>query len=586
MMRITQRLALPGLILLLLLSGCSDSSHNNHRTVAEEVQPQDLCNIPEESIQVSATAANIEFVRTPDACFDNLDGYPFAPNYAEVEGLRYHYVDEGPRDGEVILMLHGQPSWSYLYRKMIPVFAEAGYRAIAVDHIGMGRSDKPVDPRVHQFEQHVAWLKIFINDLGLSDITLFVQDWGSLIGLRIAGDNPELFARIVVANGDLPVIPEGLNPFTAPVFEFDEDGPSTLDFFTNRTPTRPQAFQEWIEFAATAPHLFAADVLNFGSVLELTQAQLDSYNAPYPSRIHRGAIRAFPSMVAGIEMQNAPAYAALGRFERPFMFLAGEHDPNLGSLQNQNKWIEHVPGAIGQLHTRYDAGHFIQEDVGVEMAEHVASFIQANPLNQIWLEPEPEPESEPEKEGPTGFEILQPQADGTFRAWVSPAITADEFAALDLPEGWIKNQPRESGVDGPDASRFLRSPDGLEEGDFLVEEFFSFPWLHVATVVEQAMPLDEDGLLIVTSVRKYHEITYNAGSTLVLLVAPSGDVYFRIGRDADRVSDQPTIPSLWRLVEYTTPEELVIELFAGNFVIRTDNQDSFQGPVPELSGVL
>ena len=107
MMRITQRLALPGLILLLLLSGCSDSSHNNHRTVAEEVQPQDLCNIPEESIQVSATAANIEFVRTPDACFDNLDGYPFAPNYAEVEGLRYHYVDEGPRDGEVILMLHG-----------------------------------------------------------------------------------------------------------------------------------------------------------------------------------------------------------------------------------------------------------------------------------------------------------------------------------------------------------------------------------------------------------------------------------------------------------------------------------------------
>jgi len=126
----------------------------------------------------------------------------------------------------------------------------------------------------------------------------------------------------------------------------------------------------------------------------------------------------------------------------------------------------------------------------------------------------------------------------------------------------------------------------LEDGDFLVEEFFGFNWLHAATVVEPAAPLDENGLLIVTSVRKYHEVTYNAGSTLVLLVAPSGDVYFRIGRDADRVSDQPTIPSLWRLVEYTTPEKLVIELFEGNLVIRTDNQDSFQGPVQELSAAL
>lgn len=581
MLRPNKILALTGLLLLVVLAGCSDSSDDSRFTAEEDVQAQELCNIPEEDIQVHTTAANIEFVRTPDACFDNLDGYPFTSSYLEVHGLRYHIVDEGPRDGEVILMLHGQPSWSYLYRKMIPVFVEAGYRAIAVDHIGMGRSDKPVDPRVHQFEQHVAWLKILINDLGLSDITLFVQDWGSLMGLRIAGDKPELFARIVVANGDLPVIPEGLNPFTAPVFEFDEDGPSTLDFFANRTPTRPQAFQEWIEFAATAPHLFAADVVNLGSVLELTQAQFDSYNAPYPSRIFRGAIRAFPSMVAGIEMQNTSAYAALGRFQRPFMFLAGERDLNMGSLQNQNKWIAHVPGAAGQPHTRYDAGHFIQEDVGVEMAEHVVLFIQANPLNQDW--PEPEPEPEPEEEGPAGFEILEPQPDGTFRAWVSPAISRDEFAALELPDGWIKNQPREAGVDGPDASRFLRSPDGLEEGDLLVEVMFGFPWLHVATVVEQAVPLDEDGLLLVTSVRKYHEITYNAGSTLVLLVAPSGDVYFRIGRDADRVSDQPTIPSQWRLVEYTTQESLVLELFNGNEVIRTDNEDSFQGPV-EIPG--
>jgi hypothetical protein len=155
----------------------------------------------------------------------------------------------------------------------------------------------------------------------------------------------------------------------------------------------------------------------------------------------------------------------------------------------------------------------------------------------------------------------------------------EEFAALALPDDWIKNQPREAGVDGPDANRFLRSPDEREDGDFLVEDIFGFPWLHAATVVEQAAPLDTDGLLSVTRVRKYHEITYNPGSTLVLLVAPSGDVYFRIGRDADRSSDRLTIPSLWRLVEYTTEEPVIFELFNGNEVIRTDNEDSFQGPV-------
>jgi pimeloyl-ACP methyl ester carboxylesterase len=478
-------------------------------------------------------------------------------------------------------MLHGQPSWSYLYRKMIPVLAEAGYRVIAPDHIGMGRSDKPVDPRVHQFEQHVAWIKSFVSELGLTDITLFVQDWGSQIGLRMAGDDPEKFARIVVANGDLALVPEGLNPFTIPVFEFDESIEGTIEYLSQRPTDRVGSFQHWVNFAATAPHLFAADMIDISTGNKLTEAQFASYNAPFPARIYWGGIRAFPSMVAGFGQENFPAYEALGRFDRPFLFIGGENDPNLGSVANQNKWIAHVPGALGQPHTRYEAGHFIQEEVGEEMAEHVVTFIQANPLNQTG--PEPEPEPAPEEEGPRGFEILQPQPDGTFRAWVSPAITREEFAALEVPDGWIKNQPREAGVDGPDANRFLRSPDGLEEGDFLVEEIFGFPWLHVATVVEQAAPLDGDGLLIVTSVRKYHEITYNAGSTLVLLVAPSGDVYFRIGRDADRVSDQPTIPSLWRLVEYTTQEPVVLELFNGNQVIRADNQDSFQGPV-EIPG--
>jgi pimeloyl-ACP methyl ester carboxylesterase len=362
------------LLLLALLSvGCSDGSDTF-------VEPYEVCNLPQSDIEIHATETGIEFVRTPDACFASLTGYDYAPNYLTIDGMRMHYVDTGPRDGEVILMLHGQPSWSYLYRKMIPVLVDAGYRVIAADLIGMGRSDKPVDPRVHQYEQQVAWGKAFISELGLSNITLFVQDWGSVIGLRIAGDMPDLFARIVLANGDMPVIASGLNPFIVPVFEIDETLPGAAEFFAGRSSDRIVGFQQWIDYAATAPGLFAADVVELATVIELSPAEYSAYNAPFPAEIYRAAIRAFPSMIAGIEDQNQPAWDALGKFDRPFLALAGKFDPNLGSEATQNKWIAHVPGAAGQNHKRYDAGHFIQEDVGSELAADVVDFMQRNPI--------------------------------------------------------------------------------------------------------------------------------------------------------------------------------------------------------------
>ena len=367
-------------LVALLLAGCSDGSDRDDQAAAGPAALYDACNLPPEEIELRASADSLEFVRTPDACFELLAGYDFAPHYVELDGLRMHYVDEGPRDGEVVLMLHGQPSWSYLYRKMIPVLAGAGYRVVAADHIGMGRSDKPVGPRVHQYEQHVAWTKDFIDQLGLSDITLFVQDWGSLIGLRVAGDAPELFARIVLANGDLPIIPPGSNPFVVPVFEIDDSLGSAADFFADRSPERIEGLQQWIEYAAGAPGLFAADVVELGTLVDLSPAERAAYDAPFPAEIYRAAIRAFPSMVAGIEDQNIPAWNALGRFDRPFLALAGERDPNLGSDATQNKWIEQVPGAVGQDHRRYDAGHFIQEDVGEEMAAQVVEFMEQNPI--------------------------------------------------------------------------------------------------------------------------------------------------------------------------------------------------------------
>lgn len=363
------------LLLTLLMLGCSDGSDSNGNA-----STFDACNLPPQEIVVNSTASGVEFVRTPDACFEALEGYDFTANYVTVDGLRMHYVDAGPADGEVILMLHGQPSWSYLYRKMIPVLTEVGYRVIAADHIGMGRSDKPVDPRVHVYDQQVLWNKAFIDALGITDITLFVQDWGSLIGLRIAGENPGLFARIVLANGDLPGIPPGLNPFTLPVFEIDERLPEAQEFFRNRSQERVEGFQQWIDYAAGAPYLFAADVVQVGTVSELSEAELAAYNAPFPDEIYRAAIRAFPSMVAGIQGQTLPALAALAAFDKPFLALAGRFDPNLGSEATQNAWIERVPGARGQDHRRYDASHFIQEDVGQELATHVVDFMRANPI--------------------------------------------------------------------------------------------------------------------------------------------------------------------------------------------------------------
>ncbi len=192
---------------------------------------------------------------------------------------------------------------------------------------------------------------------------------------------------------------------------------------------------------------------------------------------------------------------------------------------------------------------------------------------------------EPGTERRVGFEILEIQSPTSIRAWISTDITREEFDALELPPRWRKNQPREGGhhVKGPDSGRFLRSPDADGDGEFLDQELFGFTWRHSATVVQTGTPLDEGGLLMAATVKKFHELTFDAGSTLVLLVSPEDEVYFRIGRDADRSSDEPTIPRQWRLVEYTAPEELVFQLFDRNLVIRTDNQDSFQGPI-EIAG--
>lgn len=337
----------------------------------------------EPEVGLMRTPGGVEFVRTPDSRFENLPGYAFSPNYVEIDGLRMHYVDEGPRTGETVLLLHGQPAWSYLYRRMIGPLAAAGYRVIAPDLIGFGRSDKPIDLRFHQFERQVGLVKTFIQALGLDRITLFAQDWGSCFGLRIVGDRGDLFARVAISNGGLPV-------FTPPIFyipepvELDAAAPTILQALgpTVGEPF-PVAFQAWINFALTSPGFDPGQMIALmcaRGARPLDEAEIAAYNAPFPSILYRAGPRAFPSMVNQCGPRNAVAWGGLSRFTRPFLHVRGTLDTQFGTQEMQDDMVQAIPGARGQAHAALEAGHFIQDNKGEELAERIITFIAETPL--------------------------------------------------------------------------------------------------------------------------------------------------------------------------------------------------------------
>ncbi|MEO0494296.1 MAG: haloalkane dehalogenase [Actinomycetota bacterium] len=342
---------------------------------------------PDLSPDVSADEADIHwtdsgrpFVRTPDECFADLVDYPFEPNFAEVDGMRMHYVDEGDPDGEVIWLMHGQPDWSYLYRRMIPVLADAGFRVIANDHIGCGKSDKPVQLADYRYLHHVRWNEQFLDALDLRDITPVVQDWGSLIGLRCVGNDPDRFARVVVANGNLQVLPEGFQPFQVP----DSLEPQDVDFpFVTGGGGGADGmavFQEWIRYALVGKDFMPSVVMRSSINRDIAEAEIAGYDAPFPSRIYMGAMRTFPSLANTISdaPTNEAARAALDAFPRPVLGDFGLKDPIFGDPASIAATREQIAGAAGQPHRDYpDAGHFIQEDVGPELAAHIVEWMAA-----------------------------------------------------------------------------------------------------------------------------------------------------------------------------------------------------------------
>jgi pimeloyl-ACP methyl ester carboxylesterase len=370
------------LIMVLVLTGCSGA-------------PEDATCIEGVEVEIMTTEAGVEFVRTPDACFENLPDWPYQSHYVEIDGLRQAYVDVGPADAEeTVLLLHGQPSWSYLYRKMIPVLEGAGHRVIAMDHLGMGRSDKPIDPDYYTYQDYVDRLEIFIQELVLVDakLTIFVQDWGSLIGLHLVGMHPDWFDRVVVGNGFLPTFGEGVVPFELPSFplltrylfhrnitSIPEQQPEFYDEQGNLLDEGEDYFGLWIDYARNDERFQVSQILEAMTYFDLSEEELAAYDAPFPSRIFMGGPRAFPSLVNQLPGVTDAAWEGLGEFENPFLTIWASNDPgNLGRPEVQQALLDHIPGAEGWDHVRLpEASHFLQDDQGEEIARRVNEFMAA-----------------------------------------------------------------------------------------------------------------------------------------------------------------------------------------------------------------
>lgn len=297
----------------------------------------------------------MEILRTDDDRFSNLPGYSFKPNYVEIEGLRMHFLDEGGHQEEVVLMIHGEPSWSYLYRKMIPVVVEAGYRVVVPDLIGFGRSDKPTDPSWYTYKNHLSLVNQLVEKLNLNNITLVCQDWGGLLGLRSAVAMPERFKRVVAANTMLPT---------------GEGKPS-------------DAFLQWKEFSQTVPEFPVAKIIAKATVNQLSDEVLAAYDAPFPDEAFKVGARVFPKLVPldpnePEAIENRKAWQVLKAWKKPFLTAFSDGDPIMKGLDRYFQDL--IPGAKNQKHCIIkDGGHFLQEDKGEELAQIVVQFIKDNP---------------------------------------------------------------------------------------------------------------------------------------------------------------------------------------------------------------
>jgi len=311
--------------------------------------------------------------RTPDDRFTGLADYPFPPRYVEVGGtadgaLRMHYAEAGPPDGPVVVLLHGQPTWSYLYRHTLAVLAARGLRALAPDNIGFGRSDKPLERTDYTFARHVAWTLGFVDALGLGDVTLVVHDWGGPLGLNALAAVPERFARVVATNTVLHTADPALDG----VLAWANHGTGT-----GRV-VHEEALLDYVAYCARVPELVPSTLV-YSARGPLDAAAVRAYDAPFPDTTCTAGLRQMTALIPltrrdpGAVMGRA-AMEALARFERPFLTVYSDADPATGGFERV--FQEHVPGAAGQAHvTVPGVGHFLPEEAGAELGAVVADFV-------------------------------------------------------------------------------------------------------------------------------------------------------------------------------------------------------------------
>jgi pimeloyl-ACP methyl ester carboxylesterase len=573
------------LALTAALAGCADDA--DPASTACDAEPV-----------VRSTAGGVDFVRTPDACFDDLTDWPYAAEYVEIDGLRQAYVDEGPSDGPVVLLLHGQPSWSYLYRSMIPVLTDAGFRVIAMDHLGMGRSDKPVDVADYSYIGHYERTLAFLDALDLQDVHLFVQDWGSLIGLRVVGLNPERFAAVAVGNGNLPVIPAGLQPIpdiadpdaladlTSPFGDIPDQQPT---FYGGEDGCEPlgeeedfsEGFGAWATYAMTAEGFRPSEVLEALTWYPLPEEEEAAYDAPFPSRPYMAGPRVFPSLINGVPGANDAAWAGLTQFRKPFLTVWAANDPgSLGACETQQALIDAVPGAGLFPHTRLEeASHFLQDDQGPAIAERLVDFFRFDPSR---LQPQTVPYRY--------CEILLVHGDLTgavAEVWGTPTLNdcpADAWEALDPDAIAAEAGALAAIMNGPRIWLAPAQPAGLPSLD--TRWFGDLEMRLLATVAVDPSQVDTANAYEASVVTRDTVYTFPAGAEVYELTAPDATYVMQslslivdsdlAIEDLPTLADRLTLPEGWSYAPRVLDAPLVMPSNGAATVTTDDLGNTYQ----------
>ncbi|MEM6318773.1 MAG: haloalkane dehalogenase [Bacteroidota bacterium] len=602
------------LALIFTITACDKDNDVTVDTEEEVVEEE----TPISSIDTLITTNGVQFVRTPDEHFQNLPDWPYAYQYVEIDGLRQAYAEAGPADGPIVLLLHGQPSWSYLYRKMIPVLADAGYRVIAMDHLGMGRSDKPISIEDYSYLGHHDRLERFIEGLDLQDINLFVQDWGSLIGLRVAGLNPDWFATISVGDGNLPVVPAGIQPIPTienpneildlpfPFAAIPAQQPLFYDgceLITEGEGDSSEGFSQWATYSMKGASFKPSEVLEALTWFDIPEAEEAAYDSPYPDRAYMAGVRTFPYLVNQLPGVNDVAWAGLTSFEKPFLTIWAANDAGtLGACATQQNLIANIPGAAGKPHTRLpEAGHFLQDDQGVEIANRLVAFYTTD-FEEIVVDPCENFDS-PIPNEPRTQTLIPPSDFRNFQyCEVIPTfacgdqLVTEVYASIghnDCPDvDWfalnseeLKNQFGMLAVrmNGPRHWLTNKLQGGTTNEGSVVNKTTTFGNLQM-TLRAQIQGAIQEEIYTENEVRRNTIYTFSTGNEVYKLINPSGEIYIMqsYSRKIDQeqtIDDLATLgfrlnlPAGWTFETEVLEEDLIL-VAEGIAIVLTDDLDN------------